>query len=222
MSLKRTIHSLCSRKAAAVAAAPLLLSEVDLNASILYFDTPLQSMKVNDMWSFNFTGTTTGGTEMVSAVAELNSYSITQLSFNYIHFVNLGMHVAGGNKTANIQSLSAGQLIDSQLAFANSTAPDYALFPVDDTTPNLYAFTIEGLEGRYYGWAEMSTESIVDNSSQIDTGTLTIHRWAVETQAGVGIEAGAVPEAADFALGLGALAVGAACVQRKRRKEAAA
>ncbi|MGB0416467.1 MAG: hypothetical protein ACPGKS_06440, partial [Coraliomargarita sp.] len=65
----------------------------------------------------------------------------------------------------------------------------------------------------YYGWVELSTSATAD--------ALTIHRWAIEDQANTAIAAGAVPEAADFALGLGALAAGAATVLRKRRKEAA-
>lgn len=64
-------------------------------------------------------------------------------------------------------------------------------------------FDIDG--ERHYGWADIS----YDND-----WTMTLHSWAYETQAGVPIMAGAVPEPSTWALFL----CGAACLLGKLRQ----
>jgi len=61
-------------------------------------------------------------------------------------------------------------------------------------------------EDLHYGWIEMS----LDDS---DLYTLTIHSWVYETQPGVGITFGVVPEPSTWALFL----IGVACLACGRR-----
>ncbi len=66
-----------------------------------------------------------------------------------------------------------------------------------------------------YGWADVTL------TNDGDSGIFTINRWAYE-DSGASILAGppgasAVPEPASFAVGLGALALGAAGLRRRRR-----
>jgi hypothetical protein len=69
-----------------------------------------------------------------------------------------------------------------------------------------------------YGWASIT---VTENAGNM--GTVTINSWAFENNGGniiVG-DAGAVPEPAEAALGLGALALGAAGLRRWRKAKAA-
>jgi hypothetical protein len=64
-----------------------------------------------------------------------------------------------------------------------------------------------------YGWAEVMI------NAEFDNGYLTIERWAYSSDY---IQVGAVPEPAQTAFGLGALALGVAGISRWRRSKAAA
>ncbi len=66
----------------------------------------------------------------------------------------------------------------------------------------------------HYAWVEVSFPSTGPNA-----GTATVEGWAYETDPGVGINAGAVPEPSTLALSLLALgSVGVAALHRSRKK----
>jgi len=200
-------------------AAPLFLVETDLNAAIVSFNGPLTFSTIAGpqvpQWSFNVP--TSGGTTTTSVGAVFRagtkggifaSWTNTSLSFEN---TNSGSGYYGGTYSPGTAIPSVpGNTIDGSLTFN-----DYAEFPAN-SAPTLYGFSIGG--GVYYGWAEIST-------SGGSGGTLTIHRWAYEDTPGAAILAGAgaapIPEPNEIMAGLTALALGAAVVQRKRRREKA-
>jgi MYXO-CTERM domain-containing protein len=67
-----------------------------------------------------------------------------------------------------------------------------------------------------YGWASIT----VTEGSAGTLGSMTINSWAYDNS-GDYIQAGAVPEPSETAMGLGALALGAAGLRRWRRQKAA-
>ena len=72
-------------------------------------------------------------------------------------------------------------------------------------------FAFDDAGTTYYGWAELTL------SAQTSSGQVTVHRWAYE-DSGASIQVGAVPESRHAAVGLGALALGAAGLRRWRRE----
>lgn len=192
----------------ALAPLPLLLAEADLNAAIQVFNTGT-TIPDGSTWIFSFTGFLSPGNTATNVMVSNNFYSGTKggLYASYadgtLNFENTTDGASTGSPGSAVPT-TPGALINSALTFG-----DYAEFP-GTSGPTFYGFEIRN--GDFFGWAEISTSP----------GTLTIHRWAVETQQGVGIIAGdigAIPEPADFALGLGALAAGAAVIVRKRRQD---
>ncbi len=183
----------------AVAAAPLLLSESDLHGQIVHY-TSGTTLTTNGYWKFSFAPVGSVSVYWPKVGNQLlASYAAGTLLFNATS--------TNGTRTspANAVSIGSGGLINSALIFG-----DYALF--DETSGStLYAFVLGQASNpdNYYGWASISTSS----------GSVTIHEWALEGTANTAITAGAVPEPADMALGLGALALGAVAVQRRRRRE---
>lgn len=190
----------------AVAAAPLLLSEADLHAGIVYFghtEQVIDLLSLSDVWNWRLPSHMGSGSGSAY-------FSPRPDSPNYVHFRgSADDRLRLASFVAFIFPKNEGELIDSQLFFGRGV---YFRSP---ESPNYYGFRIEKEPGSYYyGWVEMS--------SSMGDSTLTIHRWAIEDEAGTAIEVGAVPEAADFALGLGALAAGASTVLRKRRNKQSA
>lgn len=194
-----------TKKAALVAAAPLLLAEADLNAAIIYHDTPV-TLGDGSSWAFPL--------RSASSISGNTIRSVRQYFLN-ASSEGAGLYASYGAGTLNFEksgddavSIAFGQTIGNKLSF-----DDFAEFPANSGSA-FYGFAVGG--ENYFGWAEIST-----NVGVGDTRELTIHRWAIEDTAGQSIVAGAIPEPSDFALGLGGLALGAAAVMRKRRKEQA-
>jgi len=106
---------------------------------------------------------------------------------------------------------SAGETIDSNDSFTSIN-----VYLDSDLGPTLYAMQFSGINDgeTHYGWLEMDVNyDIVD-----DSVTLSILSGAYQSTPDTAINAGAIPEPADFALGLGALALGATVVRQTRRK----
>jgi hypothetical protein len=82
-------------------------------------------------------------------------------------------------------------------------------------TPEIIGYSFYHGGNTCYGWASIT---ITENSGHF--GTITINEWAYE-DSGSAITVGAVPEPAQTAVGLGALALGAAGLRRWRKAKAA-
>jgi MYXO-CTERM domain-containing protein len=83
-------------------------------------------------------------------------------------------------------------------------------------TPTFIGFAFNPTGTYYYGWAQVTL------TTGSEFGTFTINQWAYENT-GAGILAGqtsAVPEPSAYAFGVGALALGAAGLRRRRRTRA--
>lgn len=125
-----------------------------------------------------------------------------------------GWNVAGFSGAVNyVSALSEGTLIDGSLV--NSTSPIAAQFSFGTLSPNAdfndpitafvgYRFPSGG--GSAYGWARVT----IDNAA----GVFEIVDYAFESEPGVGIAAGAIPEPST----LGLLAAGAAGLGALRRR----
>ena len=70
-------------------------------------------------------------------------------------------------------------------------------------------------ESTHFGWIDIDLTSPSPTNLQLD---ITGYAW--ESQAGVGIAAGAIPEPSTYALGLGLLALGVAGIRARRNKAA--
>ncbi len=80
---------------------------------------------------------------------------------------------------------------------------------------NLIGFRFQRSGQTHYGFASISI-----GISDANTGFITINRWGWEDVANTPISASAVPEPGNAAMGLGALALGAAGLRRWRRRRA--
>jgi MYXO-CTERM domain-containing protein len=126
-----------------------------------------------------------------------------------------------------MQKLSAGAVIDAASGFtgiANKFFQSGSINPLVMTggfisgESALIGFRFSLLSGgpSLYGWANVTA------TNGDGYGTFTINNWAYEDIAGASILAGqtvatAVPEPAAYAAGLGALALGAAALRRRRQ-----
>ena len=211
---------------AAIAAAPLFMAEADLHAVVFHYDEETYKQR---LWTFAIW-------DDFIAPASKGSFAA---SFTFSVYPADRMHIWGGlffrfalttsDYHGVMQPLNLGDQVDGDLNIPKSMSA--GTFPSVDMEPTYYGFAITGPDDvsliladrnnhpptdSYYGWMQISTSSARGN------GSMTIHQWALESQANTPIRVGTVPEPADFALGLGALAAGAATVLRKRRKECAA
>lgn len=130
-----------------------------------------------------------------------------------------GIHTAESNSMLLVGALDAGSIIDSSIQWRSSTGlnssvwmaigpnsgddgPDNAILGIGETGYAGVYFTLGS--GVHYGWIELYRRS---------DWAYNITAWGYETQAGVGIAAGAVPTPGVLAL-LGCAA--AAGVRRRR------
>lgn len=114
-------------------------------------------------------------------------------------------------------ALSSGDLIDASataggpfavsLAYANN--PDSQF---DDVTGAFIGLEFPINTVSHFGWIRVNIDNVA--------GTFRIVDWAYESEAGVGIEAGAIPEPSSLAL-LAAGAVGVATIRRRKKESAA-
>jgi hypothetical protein len=109
---------------------------------------------------------------------------------------------------------SAGVFADA-LSFVNTASGPNAVLGFTDGVQGYIGFRFDAGNGigTTYGWAEATL------SSGGTRGLLTIGDWAY-TDDGSSIAVGAIPEPSSYALGLGALALGAAGVRRWRKAKA--
>jgi len=199
MSTHHTAKAAVAKTAPALLAAPFLLVETDLNAAIVSFNTPVV-INGSGFWNWSFTTTGLANVSVSNSIFESNG--------NFYNSALAGMLFFNASFVfSEALTVASGATIDNSLTFF-----DFAYFEVPSTTA-LYAFEVFSTGN--FGWAEITVTALPD--------TFTINRWAVETVPGAAIAAGAgaavIPEPNEIMAGLTALALGAAVVQRKRRRE---
>ncbi|TWT99440.1 PEP-CTERM motif protein [Botrimarina colliarenosi] len=128
-----------------------------------------------------------------------------------------GWNVAGfNNGTSYVSALAAGTVIDGSLV--NGTSPFIGSLSFGSINPIAEFTNVTGAfigyrfpsgGGSAYGWARVD----IDNAA----GTFVIRDYAFESEPGVAIQAGEIPEPGT----LGLLAAGAAGVAAMRRRRAA-
>ena len=134
---------------------------------------------------------------------DLNQDSIVDFIFTFIFPAEFQVTSQGSNSSGT--PLTAGTTIDQTLSdywISGTQSMAQWIRLLDDTTVSFGSWA--GIDSGYmglefdisgqthYGWARIT--------SVYDSPTVTIHDWAYETQPGVGIAAGAIPEPSTTAL----------------------
>ena len=215
---KVSISSPTSSKTLAAGSASIaaLLSASAANATIIYFNTPITSdnTTVGDVaWDIDGDG----GVEaiLINSGSIIGSFSknLTALGGNFYVMSDSGSLLAtnaagqtiyDGKFTARITSLFLSGSLENTASISSgvSTYIGFKFEPSDD-------------DAELYGWANVT----LTNGNGF--GTFVINEWAYD-DSGSSIQAGqtsAVPEPATYALGLGALALGAAGLRRMRQRK---
>lgn len=158
-----------------------------------------------------------------AGIAEAYVHNIASTSSSIIYSQSKHIHRNGNGfgvvaNTSSMLALNAGQLIGPGNSFVSfvsmfqSGQMESVVNFVSGTTTYIgFRFTPAGTT--LYGWAEVT----LTNGGNF--GAFTLHSWAYD-DTGAAITAGqtsAIPEPASIATGLGALAMGAAALRRKRR-----
>ena len=214
---KVSISSPTSNKTLAAGSASIaaLLSASAANATIIYFNTPITSDNTtagNVAWNIDGVG----GVEAI-----LNNSSSSSTFYKHL--------TAPGNKfyvmsvAGDLLGLAAGQTISSERRFTASISTVFLNGFLENTasissgvsTYIGFRFKPSNDDAELYGWANVT----LTNGNGF--GTFVINEWAYD-DSGSSIQTGqtsAVPEPATYALGLGALALGAAGLRRWRQRK---
>ena len=217
---KVSISSPTSNKTLAAGSASIaaLLSASAANATIIYFNPETKITSGNsaagDVY-WNIDGV--GGYEAVLTNSGGDYFPKNLLSDNNDFYVI--------SDKGNLLGLAASESISNGRVFGSSV---YSLFYNAQLSyvANIYSGVSTYIGFRFnpsgtevlYGWANVT---LTDGGSY---GTFVINEWAYD-DSGSSIQAGqtsAVPEPATYALGLGALALGAAGLRRWRKQKKAA
>jgi MYXO-CTERM domain-containing protein len=143
---------------------------------------------------------------------DVNPYSSTSLIYFNPTTPTGGVYVIGGGTGTAPANLVPGTLISAASAFGSGTAPTTGTLPhVLNSDQNLIGFRFQDeSDGNAikYGWFRVSL------STSLSAQPRTLVEYAYESTAGVGIAAGVPAPSA----GMGALALGAVGLLRRRRK----
>ena len=222
---KVSITSPTSSKTLAAGSASIaaLLSASAANATIIYFNpetkiTSGNSAYGNVAWNIDGVG---------DAEARLNN-SVTFRSFTstFITYINKNLSAnyksfAVATAVSDLLGLAANQSISNGREFSNGVGSIFfsaSLANVAYITSGVstyIGFRFNPSGTMLYGWANVT---LTEGGSY---GTFVINEWAYD-DSGSSIQAGqtsAVPEPATYALGLGALALGAAGLRRMRQRK---
>ncbi len=196
-----------------------MASATGAQAAIQYFTTTItsdSSTPGNVAWNIDGLG-----------AVEANLNNTVNGGSIYIKNITVGSAAGFGVVTNGfnlIPGLASNQPIGSADNFSSSVDSVFyggGLFSVSNISSVVatyigFKFNPEGTE--LYGWANVTF------TQEGNWGTITITEWAYDdTGASILTGAtGAIPEPANFAVGLGALALGAAGLRRRRRARAVA
>ena len=213
---KVSISSPTSSKTLAAGSASIaaLLSASAANATIIYFNTPITSDNTtegNVVWDIDGDG----GVEaiLINSTTSTSFYKNLTRPGNNFYVMSVagdllglaaGQTIYDGKFTARIMSLFLSGSLENTASISSgvSTYIGFKFEPSDD-------------DAELYGWANVT----LTNGNGF--GTFVINEWAYD-DSGSSIQAGqtsAVPEPATYALGLGALALGAAGLRRMRQRK---
>jgi hypothetical protein len=221
---KVSISSPTSSKTLAAGSASIaaLLSASAANATIIYFNPETKITSGNSAsgdvdWDIDGVGVPEAFLSNFSS-SYISTYFYKNLSSNGNSFA-----VVTGNN-GNLLGLAAGQTISNGRGFSNSVGSIFLSASLDNATnitsgaSTYIGFRFKPSSTILYGWANVT---LTDGGSY---GTFVINEWAYD-DSGSSIQTGqtsAVPEPATYALGLGALALGAAGLRRWRKQKKAA
>ena len=211
---KFSISSPTSSKTLAAGSASIaaLFTASAANATIIYFNTPITSDDSTQgavTWNIDGEGV---------AEATLNNTSSTDFYKNLSSNGNSFEVVAG---KGNLLGLAANESISNGRGYSNSI---YSLFNyaslanvanITSGVSTYIGFRFKPSSTMLYGWANVTL------TEGRRYGTFVINEWAYD-DTGASIQTGqtsAVPEPATYALGLGALALGAAGLRRMRQRK---
>ena len=216
---KVSISSPTSSKTLAAGSASIaaLFTASAANATIIYFNTPITSDNDtvgNVAWNIDGVG----GDEVTlgnsSSTFEGNTYF-----YKYLTAPAGGFYVV--SSSGNLLGLAAGQTIYTggftssiSSVIYNGSLANVANISSGVSTYIGFRFNPSG-STELYGWANVT----LTNGNGF--GTFVINEWAYD-DSGSSIQTGqtsAVPEPATYALGLGALALGAAGLRRMRQRK---
>ena len=216
---KVSISSPTSSKTLAAGSASIaaLFTASAANATIIYFNTPITSDNDtvgNVAWNIDGVG----GDEVTlgnsSSTFEGNTYF-----YKYLTAPAGGFYVV--SSSGNLLGLAAGQTIYTggftssiSSVIYNGSLANVANISSGVSTYIGFRFNPSGTE-ELFGWANVT----LTNGDGF--GTFVINEWAYD-DSGSSIQTGqtsAVPEPATYALGLGALALGAAGLRRMRQRK---
>ena len=210
-----SISSPTSSKTLAAGSASIaaLLSASAANATIIYFNTPItsdDSTVGNVAWNIDGVGVAEatlsnfGGSDLYKNLSSNgNSFAVVAASFR--NLLGLAASESISNGRGFINSVSS-LFYSSSLSYVASISSGVSTYIG-------FRFNPSGTE--LFGWANVT---LTDGGS---FGTFVINEWAYD-DSGSSIQAGqtsAVPEPATYALGLGALALGAAGLRRMRQRK---
>jgi hypothetical protein len=212
--MKKSPLALQVSGATTVASLTSLLAASSVQADIFYF--PSSSFTVSDDVSATVAWDVDGAGTILADFSVQNTYfnsRIVRLDFN-----NKGAFVSTNH--GSLLALHTGDVVSAGMAFSNQRIPlivSGALASVRSFvsgTPAFVGFSFTEKGTTCYGWASIT---ITEGAS---VSTITVNEWAYE-DSGAAITVGAVPEPAQTAVGLGALALGAAGLRRWRKNKAA-
>jgi hypothetical protein len=230
----RPPHLSCTQtlaRASTLAAVATAASAVQ--GAVIVFNTPITSNNINaGATGWNIDGI--GGVEAnIVNVVSFFSYTSTAFTLRYKNIASAGagfkVVVHGGSK---LKGLAANALINASRAFSPNVG---GVFFSDSYRGMIGEFgnAVSFISGAssfmgfqfkpgstvLYGWANVTL------TRGGNFGTFTINSWAYDdTGASIltGQTVAAVPEPASYAVGLGALALGAAALRRRRQARAIA
>ena len=220
MTPKRTLLQRClPRYTAAFTAAATAAAGSTASGAIIVFDSShafnVNTRNSSHSWDIDNNGTN----DFIfrhhysrQTFSESNSTIYRDIHANKLAVPNAWV---AANASALVMPLSAGATIGPVLASSRQFNSATAVYFTNNGSRSLntgmqlvgFRFAIGGQS--HYGWANVTAGNEI----------LAINNWAYEGLAGVSIQAGAVPEPVNAAVGLGLLALGAAGVSAYKRKK---
>ena len=200
--------------AASLASIGSLLAACSAQAEIIYF--PSSSFSVSDDVTTTVAWNVDGNGTILANFSVINT-AVTSSRMVRLDFASKGRFVS--TNYGSLLALGAGDVVNAGMAFSNNRIPLVvygALASVRNFvsgTPAFvgFSFTEKGIP--CYGWASIT---ITEGAT---VSTITVNEWAFQDN-GTPITVG-VPEPAETAMGLGALALGAVGLRSWRKGKAA-